>query len=120
MRLRFNFPNGEFGGELYSNPVAEDLAGQLPLKIAFSDYNGVEKVANLPRPLRVEGVPSSAEPEPGEISYYAPAEVVVLYYGHVGRWPGIIRIGRFDLDLDELRDLPDGTPVRIDRHDAET
>jgi hypothetical protein len=117
MRLRFTFPGGEFTGQLYANPVADDLAAQLPLDVSFSDYNGVEKVADLPRPLRVEGVPPTAEPAPGEISYYAPATGIVLYYGHVGRWPGIVRIGRFDFGLDALRDLSDGTVVRIDRQD---
>jgi hypothetical protein len=120
MRLRFTLPDGEFAGELYANPVADDLAAQLPLDVIFSDFNGVEKVADLPLPLRVEGVPPSAEPAPGELGYYAPATGLVLYYGHVGRWPGIVRIGRFDLDLDALRNLPDGTVVRIDRQDPES
>ena len=56
MRLRFTLPNGEFTGELYANPVADDLAAHLPLEVTFSDYKGVEKVADLPHPLRVEGV----------------------------------------------------------------
>ena len=120
MRLRFTLPNGEFTGELYANPVADDLAAHLPLEVTFSDYKGVEKVADLPHPLRVEGVPPSAEPAPGEVGYYAPATAVVLYYGHVGRWPGIARIGRFDFPLDALRKLPDGTVVRIDRYDSKS
>jgi hypothetical protein len=119
MRLRFTLPDAQFGGELYPNPVASDLATQLPLHLTFSDYNDVEKVASLPRALRVEGVPSGADPAPGEISYYAPTKGIVLYYGRVGRWPGIVRIGRFDLDLDVLRDLPDGTVIRIERDDVE-
>ena len=118
MRLRFTLPDGEFTGELYANPVADDPAAELPLEVAFSDYNGVEKAADLPRPLRVEGVPPGAEPIPGEVGYYAPSMGVVLYYGHVGHWPGIVRIGRFDFPLGALRNLPDGTVIRIDRDDS--
>jgi hypothetical protein len=119
MRLRFTLPDGGFDGELYANPVAADFAAQLPLQLTFCDYNRVEKVADLPGALRVEGVPPSADPAPGEIAYYAPAKGIVLYYGRVGRWPGIVRIGRFSLDLTVLRDLPDGTVIRIERHDQQ-
>jgi hypothetical protein len=38
---------------------------------------------------------------------------LVLYYGHVGRWPGLVRMGRFTHDLRVLRDLPDGFTVEI-------
>jgi hypothetical protein len=119
MRLRLTSPDGGFDGELYANPVAADLAAQLPLQLTFSDYNGLEKIASLPGVLRVDGVPRSAEPEPGEIAYYAPSKGIVLYYGRVGRWPGIVRIGRFDLDLNALRDLPDDTVIRIERHEQQ-
>jgi hypothetical protein len=112
-RLRFTVDGDSFGGELYSNPVAEDLAARLPLTLAFTDLNRVEKVAHLGRMLQVSGVPASDEPEPGEIGYYAPGQALVLYYGRVGRWPGLVRIGRFTWDLETLRGLPDGVDVHI-------
>ncbi len=118
MRIRFALQGGGFDGELYANPVATDFASRLPVELTFSDFNRVEKVARLDRPLLLEGVPDSDEPSPGEIGYYAPSRGVVLYYGHVGRWPGLVRIGRFDYDLDALRGLPDGTAVGIDRREA--
>jgi hypothetical protein len=37
MRLRFTSPDGGFGGQLSSNPVAHDLAVPLPWEISFSD-----------------------------------------------------------------------------------
>lgn len=105
----------EFGAVLYSNPVAADLAVRLPMEAVFTDFNGVEKVAPLENPLRVEGVPPEDSPNPGEIGYYAPARSLVLYYGTVGTWPGLVRIGRFDLAVETLRVLPDGFSARFSR-----
>lgn len=79
----------------------------------FDDFNQVEKVAPLGRSLTLRGVPHADAPEPGEIGYYAPTHGLVLYYASRGRWPGLVRVGRFGYDLDALRQLPDGTRIRI-------
>ncbi|MFG6444647.1 cyclophilin-like fold protein [Microbacterium sp. P07] len=119
MRVHVTLSVGiEFDAELYPNPVAADFAARLPLTGTFADLNRVEKVATLDRPLRVRGVPERDSPEPGEIGYYAPSQSLVLYYGHVGPWPGLVRIGRFDLDADTLRVLPDGFTARVTRLDS--
>lgn len=118
MRVVFTTPDGGFAGELFDHPVAEDLVTLLPLELEFDDFNAVEKVARLPRALTLEGVPEADEPAPGEIGYYAPTRGLVLYYGHVGRWPGLVRVGRFDGDPAELRALPSGTRIRIALSDS--
>ena len=43
---------------LADNATAHDLAGQLPLTLAFKDFNQVEKIAKLPRPLSTKGAPA--------------------------------------------------------------
>jgi hypothetical protein len=116
--LRLTLNGEELAGELYDNPVAEDLAARLPVRITLADFNGVEKVGRLDRPLRVSGVPSSDAPSPGEIGYYAPGSAFVLYYGEVGRWPGLVRIGRFTADLAWLAALPDGIDAHVARAEA--
>lgn len=109
MRIHVTLADGlSFDGELYSNPVAADFGTRLPLTATFADFNNVEKVATLATPLRVVGVPDQDSPAPGEIGYYAPNQALVLYYGSVGTWPGLVRIGAFDLDSKTLRDQPDG------------
>ena len=100
-------------GELYDNPVADQVAELLPLEAAFDDFHDQEKLTRLPRPLDVDGVPRADEPRPGEIGYYAPGSSLVLYYASPGRWPGLVRVGRFDHSLDALRGLPDGTRIAI-------
>ena len=56
--------------------------------------------------MEVSGVPRADETRPGEIGYYAPGSRLVLYYASPDRWPGLMRIGRFDPPLERLRALP--------------
>ena len=79
---------------LNETPTARALLAQLPLRLRFSDFNGVEKVAKVPRPLTMTGMPVGDDPEPGDLGFYAPSGDLVLYYRDVGYWPGIARIGR--------------------------
>jgi hypothetical protein len=81
-------------GELNDTPTAQDLARQLPLTITLDDLNGVEKVGELPRPLTMDGVPAGADPEINDIGYYRPSNGLVFYYGDVGYFNGIVRLGR--------------------------
>ena len=90
-------------GTLSGNAAARSLIGQLPLTLSFSDYGGQEKIAELPEPLSLAGVPAGDDADPLTIGYYAPDQALVLYYEHVGYSPGIVRIGSFD-DLAPIRD----------------
>jgi hypothetical protein len=83
--------------------------------LPFRDLNRVEKIAKLARPLTTDGVPEGGDPEIADIGYYAPSQDLVLYYGDVGHWNGIVRIGRFDSDqLALVEGQPDGFEVTIE------
>lgn len=90
-------------GTLCGNATARSLIDQLPLTLSFSDYGGQEKLAELPEPPSLDGVPAGDDADPLTIGYYVPGQVLVLYYGHVGYFRGIVRIGTFD-DLAAIRD----------------
>jgi hypothetical protein len=81
-------------GELNDSTTAQDLADQLPVEVTLADFKGVEKVGELPRPLTMDGVPPGADPEVNDIGYYRPSNGLVFYYGDVGYFPGIVRLGR--------------------------
>jgi hypothetical protein len=102
-------------GHLHDNPTARDLRTQLPLTLAFRDLNGVEKIARLPRALTMKGVPVGDDPEIRDIGYYSPSGGLVLYYGDVGYWNGIVRIGRYDGSIEPVQGLDDGAVVTIER-----
>ncbi|GAB4117556.1 MAG: cyclophilin-like fold protein [Roseiflexaceae bacterium] len=89
-------------GWLGKSTTAQDLITLLPLELTFRDFNNVEKIARLPRKLSLVGVPSGADPEPGDIGYYAPSGVIVFYYADVGYFSGIVRLGQFDGSMDQI------------------
>jgi hypothetical protein len=114
--IRITIDDRPITAQLANNPTAQDLADQLPLTLTFRDLNRVEKVAELPRPLTTDGVPEGDDPDIADIGYYAPSNNLVLYYGDVGHWNGIVRIGRFNTDdLDFIRGQPDGFQVTIEQ-----
>ena len=70
--IRISIQGQTLIAQLADNPTAHDLADQLPLTLTFRDFNSVEKIADLPRPLTSEGVPAGADPDVNDIGYYAP------------------------------------------------
>jgi hypothetical protein len=92
-----------FTGSLARNAPADVLAAQLPLTLSFTDYGGQEKIARLPEPLPLDGVPAGSDADPLTIGYYEPGQNLVLYYEHVGYFNGIVRLGTLD-DFPQLRD----------------
>src|SRR3954452_4222803 len=108
-------PAKPFTAQLADNATAQDLGGQLPLSLTFRDFNRVEKVAELPRPLTMDGVPAGDDPDINDIGYYAPSRSLVFYYGDVGYWDGIVRIGRFsNRHIELIQRQPDGFKVTIE------
>ena len=65
-----------------------------------------------PEALSLDGVPAGDSAEPLAIGYYAPDQVLVLYYEHVGYSRGIVRIGSFD-DLEAIRDQTGSFTARL-------
>jgi hypothetical protein len=114
--IRITVDNRPITAQLADNPTAQGLADQLPLTLTFRDLNRTEKFAPLPRPLTTEGAPEGDDPDIADIGYWAPDGNLVFYYGDVGYWNGIVRIGRFDTaDLEFIRGQPDGFQVTIER-----
>ena len=92
-------------GVLQASAATASLLAQLPLELSFEDFGGQEKIAALPAPLALDGMPSGSSAEPGTIGYYAPDQALVLYYESVGYYNGIIPLGTF-ADVDTVRDAP--------------
>ncbi|WP_307122869.1 cyclophilin-like fold protein [Streptomyces sp. B1I3] len=89
---------------MWDNPTVRALLEQLPLTLSFEDLHGEEKVGHLDRELTMDGMPDGDDPKVGDLGYYAPWGNVVLYYGDVGRWDGIARIGRIHGNLSVISD----------------
>lgn len=113
--IRVTVGDRVFTAELYDNPTAHDLADQLPLTVTMDDLHRLEKTGPLPRALTTEGVPAGSDPTIDEIGYYAPGRDLVLYYGDVGYFNGIVRIGRFDDPIQSIATESDGLRVTVER-----
>jgi hypothetical protein len=113
-RVRIIIGKTVLTAHLRDNATARSLITQLPLRLSFRDFNGQEKVAHVPRPLSMRGMPKSADPEPREIGYYAPTQELVFYYTDVGRFDGIVRIGRFDGSVGAIRSRKSDFVARIE------
>ena len=112
--IRINLGDNVINAELRDNAPARALMERLPLTLSFSDLNAVEKIARLDAALPMTGMPDSDDPEPGDIGWYAPSGDLVLYYGDVGRWPGIARIGRITGDLNAVAGQHDDFTATIE------
>lgn len=113
--IRITFGDTELTARLHDNASARDLAAQLPLTLTFSDLNNVEKTAPLPRELSLEGAPEGDDPVVGDIGYWSPDGDLVFYYGDVGFWNGIVRIGEFDGEMDAIERQSGDFSVTIER-----
>jgi len=113
--IRITITDTVITARLADNATASDLVAQLPLSLTFKDFNHVEKVATLPRRLSTDGAPAGADPDIGDIGYYAPTGNLVFYYGDVGYWNGIVRIGRFDTTMELIEHQDDNFQVTIER-----
>ena len=93
--IRIRFGPTTLTGSLDASPAALALRARLPVTAEFTDFGGVEKTAPVAA-LPMAGMPAGADPGPGTVGYYAPDQVLVLYHGNVGYFPGIADLGRFD------------------------
>lgn len=91
----------ELGGETFTAHLDEtaasrDLLAQLPTTLRMRDHGAVEKTGRLPAPLSLDGQPSGADPDVGDVGYYAPGQDLVLYYGDQSYFEGITVLGRME------------------------
>ena len=112
--IRISIGDTVLDARLWDIPTAHDLITQLPLTLEFRDFNDVEKIARLPRELTIDGVPEGDDPEPHDIGYYAPSGDLVFYYGDVGYWDGIVRVGVVDGSIDAIRHQTSSFTATID------
>jgi hypothetical protein len=98
MRISITIGGRLFEATLTDSAASRDLAAQLPLTLDMVDHGSVEKTGPLPSPLSLDGQPEGADPDPGDVGYYAPGHDFVLYYGDQSHFPGIVILGRLDGD----------------------
>lgn len=117
MKIRIIANGREMTAELEGSAAARDFATLLPIDLSLRDYNGTEKIAELPSHLPVEGAPEGIDPAVGDIAYFAPWGNLALFYRDFGYSRGLIRLGRIDGDMEALAGS-NAVFVRIERLSA--
>ena len=98
MKITITIGNQQFPATLSDSAASRDLLAQLPATLRMDDHAGVEKTGALPVPLSLEGQPAGADPDVGDVGYYAPGNNLVLYYGDMTYYNGIVILGHLDGD----------------------
>jgi hypothetical protein len=101
MQIRITIGDERFTATLDDSSATRDLLAQLPVTVDMVDHGGVEKTGPLPGPLSLDGQPEGADPDVGDLGYYAPGNDLVLYYGDQSYFAGIVVLGRLDDDAPE-------------------
>ena len=96
MQIEIRVRDDQFTATVEDTPAGRDLLAQLPQTISMSDHGGVEKTGPLQAPLSLKGQPAGADPDVGDLGYYAPGNDLVFYYGDQSYYTGIVILGRLD------------------------
>ncbi len=65
--------------------------------------------------MSLDGAPEGGDPGVGDIGYWAPDGDLAFYYGDLGFWNGIVRIGEFDGSMDLIERQSDDFSATIER-----
>jgi hypothetical protein len=117
MRIQITIGKQRFGATLDESAAARDLVAQLPVTVDMVDHGGVEKTGPLPSPLSLDGQPDGADPDVGDLGYYAPGNDLVLYYGDQSYFPGIVVLGRLEGDAPQrISELEGPVTAKVEAH----
>jgi hypothetical protein len=115
-KIRIELEGRSLTATLENSEAARDFLSLLTLTL--TDHNSTEKVADLPRKLSTKGAPAGADPDVGDIAYYAPWGNLAVYYRDFGYSSGLVKLGRLDSGVELLRGRGP-LPVTIRRAGAE-
>ncbi len=114
MKLRLITDGVVLTAILDDNAAARDFVSLLPLDLTLRDYANKEKVSDLPRRLSTHGTPDGADPEVGDLAYYAPWGNLAIFYRDFGYSSGLIKLGRIDSGIEKLAARRGGFAVRFE------
>ncbi|WP_405637214.1 cyclophilin-like fold protein [Streptomyces sp. NBC_00056] len=112
MHLRLTIGGHTVDATLNDSATARDFAALLPLTLDLDDFQGTERVADLPRKLSTDGAPESSDPKAGDLAFYAPWGNLALFYRDGHPSPGLVIFGHLT-DQDDIARLANADRVRI-------
>ena len=113
MKIRITIGNTILAATMADNATVHDFISLMPLTLTMTDYNHIEKVSNLSRPLTTSEAPPGYDPSVGDITLYAPWENIAIFYGDYGYAHGLIFLGRIDSGIETFA-VPGSLTVRFE------
>ena len=115
-RVRFVAADAEIVVRLADNPTSRDFASMLPVTMRFRDFNGMEKVGDLPRRPTTQGS-TGRPPADGDLIHFVPWGNLGFFYDAARRDASfddqVIPIGTDVSGFERLSALETG-PVRVE------
>lgn len=95
-------------------PAVRDFLSMLPMTLELKEFNGREKIADLPRELRWQGSPGS-DPQDGDLIYYVPWGNIGFYYNTagIGYSDQTLHLGTYRASREELSRF-EGRQTRVE------
>ncbi|MFG2465657.1 cyclophilin-like fold protein [Streptomyces canus] len=112
MDIRLTLNGHRVTATLNDSATARDFAAQLPLTLSLRDFHQAEKIADLPRELSTSGAPEGADPEIGDLAYYAPWNQLATYYRDAPYAAGLVPLGH--MDRSRVEQLATADEITID------
>jgi hypothetical protein len=114
MKIRIDVDGTRMTATLDDNAASRDFASLLPLTLTLEDYNGTEKISDLPKKLSTKDAPDGIDPSVGDITYYSPWGNLAIFYKDFGYSRGLVKLGRIDAGV-EAFDRPGTRKVIMQR-----
>ncbi|WP_295639705.1 cyclophilin-like fold protein [uncultured Mailhella sp.] len=115
--LRLTINGNVLSATLEDSPAARDFRAMLPLTLNMRDFNGTEKISDLPRRLSEKDAPEGVTPVAGDLAYYAPWGNLAVFYRDFSWSRGLIRLGRITSDIAPLVNAGNGDTLIIEEAD---
>lgn len=116
MKIRIDVNGTPVTATLDDIETSREFVSFLPLTLTLKDYNGTEKISNLPNKLSTKDAPAGIDPVVGDITYYAPWGNLAIFYKDFGYSRGLVKLGRIDSGADVFH-RPGTLRVTIQRTD---
>jgi hypothetical protein len=96
MKFRMDVDGTDATATLDDNATSRDFASLLPLTLTLDDYNGTEKISDLPKTLSTHGAPEGVDPAVGDMAYYAPWGNLAIFYKDFEYSRGLVKLGAIE------------------------
>ncbi|CAM2843442.1 cyclophilin-like fold protein [Helicobacter burdigaliensis] len=112
MRIKLLFDNQELLVNLEDNEASREFYNSLPMELEFSDFARKEKIAHLPKALKVKGS-SAYKPQIGDLFCYVPWGNIGIFYELQNASDDLVFLGKVQGDLEVLKTQKDDFKVKI-------